>query len=225
MYEARAIDRVWERHRTLARVRGNSQKSKSGTGFSRLSFRVDSRNANIAPVMRTGRGLALRAFGGAIAVSRRTRARRLSHAPVRPTTASILALVHTSSFSVSSSFHRLKIGRDRYWRTPRHQSGSADERSRPSEDVRDLSRNPSVSNFDANSPSRDVYRAPVPRSFPARFGLWTVPTIRTVLGFPAHARSSSPDTVSTNLKINGIQNRFRHRLSSRRATASEPAAF
>ena len=37
-------------------------------------------------------------------------------------------------------------------------------------------------------------------TFSARFGLWRVPTTRTVRGSPEHAPSSSPDTVSTNLK-------------------------
>ena len=34
-----------------------------------------------------------------------------------------------------------------------------------------------------------------------RFGLWTVPTTRTVCGFLEHFRSSSSDTVSTTLKF------------------------
>ena len=40
----------------------------------------------------------------------------------------------------------------------------------------------------------------VSQSFQVRFGLWPVPTTHIVRGFPDHFRSSSPDTVSTNLE-------------------------
>ena len=64
----------------------------------------------------------------------------------------------------------------------------------------------------------------VTRSFPVRFGLWTVPTTRTVRGFPQHVRSSPPDTVSTTLKHERNCKSIQAASPARRAAPAQPAS-
>ena len=69
--------------------------------------------------------------------------------------------------------------------------------------------------------ARDLLHFVLSNSFPVRFGLWMVPTTRTVRVIIEHSRLSSPDTVSPplqkfNATFNGIGRRARRKARAAR---------